>query len=53
MDDGRKAEVEFQSDEHCVNVIIEFEAESENSLELQQKGWQSILNHFAEYVTTL
>lgn len=51
--DGRKVEVEFQSDEHCTNVIVEFEPESENSKELQQNGWQSILNHFAEYVTTL
>mgnify|MGYP000548050213 FL=1 len=53
MEDGRKVEVEFQSDEHCTNVIIEFEPETENSKELQQNGWQSILNHFAEYVTTL
>ena len=53
MGDGRKAEVEFQSDDHCTNVIVEFEPEAENSKELQQNGWQSILNHFAEYVGSL
>lgn len=46
MGDGRKVEVEFQSDDHCVNVIIEFEPESENSLELQQQGWGAILENF-------
>lgn len=50
LEDGRKVEVEFQSDEHCTNVIIEFEPEKENSTEMQQNGWQAILDNFAEYV---
>lgn len=53
MDDGRKAEVEFQSDGHCVNVIVEFEPENENSIELQEQGWQAILDNFADYVASL
>ena len=53
MGDGRKAEVEFQADEHCVNVIVEFEPESENSLELQEQGWQAILSNFSDYVMRL
>lgn len=53
MGDGRKAEVEFQSDEHCVNVLVEFEPEGENSVELQQQGWQAILDNFADYVMGL
>lgn len=50
MWDGRKAEVEFQNDDHCTNVIVEFEPEDENSIELQEEGWQAILDNFAEYV---
>lgn len=53
MGDGRKVEVEFQSDDHCVNVIIEFEPESENSLELQQQGWGAILENFWNYCQSL
>lgn len=53
MGDGRKAEVEFQNDGHCVNVIVEFEPESENSRELQEKGWGAILDNFAHYVSSL
>ena len=53
LDDERKVEVEFQSDDHCVNLIVEFEPESENSTELQQQGWQAILDNFANYVSTL
>jgi len=36
-----------------VNLIVEFEPESENSTELQQQGWQAILDNFANYVSTL
>ncbi len=53
MNDGRKIEIEFQSDDHCVNVLVEFEPESENSKELQQQGWQAILDNFKNYVETL
>jgi len=53
MGDGRKAEVEFQNDGHCVNVIVEFEPEGENSRELQEQGWGAILENFADYVQSL
>jgi len=53
MWDGRKAEVEFQSESHCVNVLIEFEIEEENTAELQQQWWQAILNNFKDYVEDL
>lgn len=53
MGDGRMAEVEFQHDEHCTNVIVEFEPETENTVELQQTGWQAILDNFGEYADTL
>lgn len=53
MGDGRLVEVEFQHDPHCTNVIIEFEPEGENTLELQEAGWQAILDNFADYVMEL
>jgi hypothetical protein len=34
-------------------VIIEFEAENMNPLELQREGWQAILNNFKKYVESV
>ncbi len=51
MDDGRKAEVTFEdlaNDQVLVRVV--FDPENENSPELQQQGWQAILNNFKKYV---
>ena len=48
--DGRTVKVDFIIiDDHC-KVIETFEAENENPVELQQQGWQSILNNFKSYV---
>ncbi|HNW50553.1 MAG TPA: SRPBCC domain-containing protein [Prolixibacteraceae bacterium] len=47
--DGRKVKITFISTESGVEVIETFEAEQINSLELQQAGWQSILDHFKAY----
>jgi hypothetical protein len=33
-------------------VVIMVEAEAINSVELQQKGWQSTLNNFKKYTET-
>jgi uncharacterized protein YndB with AHSA1/START domain len=49
MDDGRKVEVSFATDGHTTTVTEQFDAESQNSLELQQNGWQAILNNFKRY----
>ena len=46
MGDGRKAKVTFASNGDITEVVTEFEAEQENSVELQQVGWQAILNSF-------
>jgi len=35
--------------DHC-EVVETFEAETENSVELQREGWQSIMNNFKKYV---
>ena len=53
MGDGRKAEIHFEGTGNETNVIETFEAENENSVELQQGGWQSILNNFKKYAESL
>lgn len=49
MTDNREVNVEFNDLENKTEVIVLFDAESENSLELQRDGWQSILNNFKKY----
>ena len=44
--DQREAEISFSDFPEGTLVKIVFDAENENSLELQQFGWQSILNNF-------
>ena len=50
MDDGRKAIVNFFESGNGTKVVEEFEAEDQHSPELQQQGWQAILNNFKNYV---
>jgi uncharacterized protein YndB with AHSA1/START domain len=49
LDDGRKTEITFLSMDSATKVVETFEAERSNSLEMQQAGWQSILNNFKTY----
>jgi len=53
MGDGRKAIVSFNADGNQTHVAESFEAESENSVELQQQGWQAILDNFKAYTQGL
>ena len=50
MADGREVSVEFVTRPGGVLVKETFDAESENSPELQRQGWQAILDNFARYV---
>jgi uncharacterized protein YndB with AHSA1/START domain len=52
MDDGRKVEIHFSEDGDTTHVIETFEPEEENSREMQQSGWQAILDNFKKYVET-
>lgn len=45
--------VEFMPGTNGVTVRVTFDAESENSVELQQQGWQAILNNFAKHVEAI
>jgi uncharacterized protein YndB with AHSA1/START domain len=49
MDDGRKMRVLFEEKGGKTFVTESFEAENENTLELQRFGWQAILNSFKKY----
>lgn len=46
----RTAQTEFEANEAGVIVRTTFDAETENSVEMQKNGWQAILNNFAKYV---
>lgn len=52
MGDGREAEIEFKEEGEITLVKISFDPEQTNSRELQQNGWQAILNNFKKYVET-
>ena len=49
MDDGREVAVHFDKTEDGVRVRTIFDAETENSAEMQQQGWQAILDNFGRY----
>lgn len=53
MTDGRNATTKFQPDGNSTIVETTFDAEKENPLEMQQQGWQEILNSFKKYVEHL
>ena len=47
--DGRKVEITFIREENNTKIIEVFDPETENPIEMQQAGWQSILNNFKKY----
>lgn len=52
MADGRTIDVTFEETSDGVLVTETFEAETENTEELQRAGWQAILENFRQYVET-
>jgi uncharacterized protein YndB with AHSA1/START domain len=50
MGDGRKMEVIFEKQGDSTLLKETFEAEIENSVNLQRLGWQAILDNFKKYV---
>jgi len=49
LGDGRKVQVNFGSEGDATKIVETFEAESVNPVDMQQAGWQSILNNFKKY----
>lgn len=50
MTDGRKVQIEFSKRGNATHVKETFDAESQNSPEMQRQGWQAILDNFARHV---
>jgi uncharacterized protein YndB with AHSA1/START domain len=50
MGDGRKVTITFKANGNETEVIETFDAETSNPVEMQQAGWQAILDNFKKYV---
>ncbi|MFP5041295.1 SRPBCC family protein [Parasediminibacterium sp. JCM 36343] len=46
---GRSATVQFNDSDGKTEVVVTFDAENENPIEMQKGGWQAILNNFKSY----
>lgn len=53
MDDDRKVEIKFSNTPDGVLITESFEAENQMPREMQEAGWQQILNNFKKYVESL
>jgi uncharacterized protein YndB with AHSA1/START domain len=53
MGDGRKVNIHFTAEGNGTKVVESFDAESENSIDMQQAGWQAILDNFKNYTEQL
>ena len=49
MSDGRTCEILFVAENGGTRVTETFDAESQNSVEMQRAGWQAILDRFKTY----
>ena len=47
----RSVTVRFEEVGAKTIVSVEFDAEDENSVDMQREGWQAILDNYAEFVT--
>ncbi|RTE09501.1 SRPBCC family protein [Paenibacillus whitsoniae] len=49
LGDGRKVDISFVAQGNETKVVEIFDAESTHSIEMQQAGWQAILDNFKRY----
>ena len=49
LDDGRKVNITFAVQGNQTTITQTFEPESENPMDMQRDGWQSILDSFKRY----
>jgi uncharacterized protein YndB with AHSA1/START domain len=49
LGDSRKVKITFTPGGNKTKVVESFEAESTHSIEMQQGGWQNILDNFKKY----
>lgn len=50
LDDKRHVAATFTSVPERTKIVQTFDPEAENSREMQQSGWQAILDNFTKYV---
>ena len=50
LGDERKVSITFSREGNGTKVVETFEAETQNSIELQRGGWQAILDNFKKYI---
>lgn len=53
LDDDRKVTVDFKEEDDMIVITETFEAETENSVEMQRDGWKAILDSFKKYTEAL
>ena len=53
LGDDRNLQISFASDGDITHVTEKFDAENQNPVELQQTGWQAILDNFKKYTEAL
>ncbi len=47
--DGRRVDIAFADQGDTTKVVQTFDAETANPVEMQQAGWQAIMDHFKAY----
>jgi len=53
MGDGRKVKILFLRQENDTRIIESFDAEETHTIEMQQAGWQAILDNFKKYAESV
>lgn len=49
LSDSREVSVTFHKHNNQTDVIVTFDAENQNPIEMQKDGWQAILDNFKKY----
>ena len=49
LGDGRKVQIFFTEKDGSTHIDESFEAENQFPVEMQQQGWQAILDNFKQY----
>ncbi|WEK33909.1 MAG: SRPBCC family protein [Candidatus Pseudobacter hemicellulosilyticus] len=53
MDDNRKVSIAFNQQGNATEIVESFDAEKENPEDMQQAGWQAILDNYKNYTEQL
>lgn len=53
LPDQRHVDIHFYAEDGKVRIVEKFDAEAENPVEMQQAGWQAILESFRRYAENI